>query len=48
MAAAAENFPFSQPLGLILAGGRGRRMGDADKALIRLAGRPLIAHASPR
>ena len=44
MAAAAENFPFSQPLGLILAGGRGRRMGDADKALIRLAGRPLIAH----
>jgi molybdopterin-guanine dinucleotide biosynthesis protein A len=45
MAAAAEDFPFNQPLGLILAGGRGRRMGDADKALIRLAGRPLIAHA---
>jgi molybdopterin-guanine dinucleotide biosynthesis protein A len=45
MAAAAENFPLSQPLGLILAGGLGRRMGGADKALIRLAGRPLIAHA---
>ena len=42
MAAAAE---MNKPLGLILAGGFGRRMGGADKALVRLAGRPLIAHA---
>ena len=34
--------------GLILAGGAGRRMGGADKALLRLAGRPLIAHAIER
>jgi len=36
------------PLGVILAGGRGRRMGGADKALLPLAGRPLIAHAVER
>ncbi len=30
--------------GLILAGGRGRRMGGVDKALLPLAGRPLLSH----
>lgn len=34
--------------GTILAGGQGRRMGGADKALLLLAGRPLIAHAIDR
>jgi molybdopterin-guanine dinucleotide biosynthesis protein A len=34
--------------GVILAGGRGRRMGGADKALIPLQGRPLVAHAIAR
>lgn len=34
--------------GLILAGGQGRRMGGADKALLPLANRPLIAHAIDR
>ena len=29
---------------LILAGGRGRRMGGADKGLVELDGRPLIEH----
>mgnify|MGYP000256490167 CR=1 FL=1 len=29
---------------LILAGGRGARMGGQDKGLLRLAGRPLVAH----
>ncbi len=30
--------------GLILAGGRARRMGGRDKGLIRVAGRPLVEH----
>jgi len=34
--------------GVILAGGQGRRMGGADKALLPLAGRPLIAHVVER
>lgn len=34
--------------GTILAGGQGRRMGGADKALLPLAGRPLIAHVIDR
>jgi molybdopterin-guanine dinucleotide biosynthesis protein A len=34
--------------GVILAGGEGRRMGGADKALLPLAGRPLIAHVLDR
>lgn len=33
--------------GLILAGGEGRRMG-AEKALVALAGRPLVAHVAAR
>jgi len=34
--------------GLVLAGGAGRRMGEANKALVMLAGRPLIEHAIAR
>ena len=34
--------------GVILAGGEGQRMGGVDKALIELAGRPLIAHVLAR
>ena len=33
---------------VILAGGRGTRMGGADKAFLRLAGRPMIAHLIDR
>lgn len=36
------------PAILFLAGGGGRRLGGADKALLPLAGRPLIAHAMAR
>lgn len=35
-------------LGLVLDGGRARRMGGADKGLMTLAGRPMIAHAIER
>ncbi len=34
--------------GLVLAGGQGSRMGGLDKGLVRLAGRPLIAHVIAR
>lgn len=34
--------------GLILAGGEGRRMGGADKALLPLGGRSLLAHVADR
>ncbi|MCX7288929.1 MAG: molybdenum cofactor guanylyltransferase [Rhodobacterales bacterium] len=34
--------------GVILAGGQARRMGGADKALLPLAGRPLVAHVLDR
>ncbi|MEQ8401268.1 MAG: molybdenum cofactor guanylyltransferase MobA [Roseitalea porphyridii] len=35
-------------LGVVLAGGQSRRMGGVDKALVELAGRPLIAHVAGR
>jgi len=34
--------------GLILDGGLGRRMGGADKGLVTLAGRPMLAHVIGR
>jgi len=34
--------------GLVLAGGRGRRMGCVDKPLVPLGGRPLLAHVVAR
>ena len=43
--------PLIQPdmvTGVILAGGRGRRMGAVDKALLPLGGRPLALHVSDR
>ena len=35
-------------VGVVLAGGRSRRMGGGDKSFALLAGRPLIAHAIER
>jgi len=35
-------------LGLLLAGGRARRMGGGDKCLLELAGRPILAHVIER
>ncbi|MEM1163582.1 MAG: NTP transferase domain-containing protein, partial [Pseudomonadota bacterium] len=34
--------------GIILAGGLARRMGGGDKAMLDLAGRPLLAHVIDR
>lgn len=34
----------NQITAVILAGGRGHRMGDQDKGLVKLAGKPLIEH----
>jgi molybdenum cofactor guanylyltransferase len=34
--------------GLVLCGGRGSRMGGADKGLVHLHGQPLVAHALAR
>jgi molybdopterin-guanine dinucleotide biosynthesis protein A len=34
--------------GVILAGGRSRRMGGGDKGLLELAGRPMLAHVLDR
>ncbi len=38
----------AQTVGLILAGGRSRRLGGRDKTFLDLAGRPLIAHVIER
>lgn len=40
--------PSDLPVGVVLAGGRGRRFGGADKSRLVLAGRPLIAHVVGR
>ncbi|MGN6581748.1 MAG: molybdenum cofactor guanylyltransferase MobA [Bordetella sp.] len=42
------DIPFEGAAGLILAGGRAVRMQEADKGLLLLAGRPLVAHAAQR
>ena len=45
---ASESSRSDRIAGVILAGGQARRMGGADKALVDLAGRPLLAHALER
>lgn len=40
--------PPSSILGVLLAGGRSRRMGNGDKCLALLAGQPLLVHAIER
>lgn len=41
-------FDRSAITGAILAGGRGRRLGGADKGLVQLHGRPLVEHVIER
>jgi molybdenum cofactor guanylyltransferase len=45
---AEDSADFSATAGIILAGGRARRMGGGDKALLPLGGRPLLAHVIDR
>jgi molybdopterin-guanine dinucleotide biosynthesis protein A len=40
--------PADDVAGIVLAGGRGRRMGGVDKGLVDLAGRPMIVHVLER
>jgi molybdenum cofactor guanylyltransferase len=40
----AADYPRDDITGVILAGGRGQRMGGVDKGLMPLAGEPMIAH----
>ncbi|KPP84004.1 MAG: molybdopterin-guanine dinucleotide biosynthesis protein MobA [Rhodobacteraceae bacterium HLUCCA08] len=39
---------MARPPAVILAGGRGRRMGGTDKALMWLGGRPMLSHVIDR
>lgn len=40
------SYPLTAITGVILAGGRARRMGGRDKGLLELAGEPLVARAA--
>lgn len=42
------DYPKQNISGLVLAGGRGQRMGGEDKGLIEYHGKPLVAHAIDR
>lgn len=44
----AQLLALDRIAGVVLAGGRGSRMGGADKALLMLRGRPLVAHVIGR
>ena len=48
MTPSASDLQAHHITGLVLAGGRGSRMGGVDKGLQRLDGRPLVAHALER
>lgn len=48
MTSHARSDPATAVTGVLLAGGRARRMGGRDKGLIDLAGRPLAEHALER
>ena len=38
------SYPRSDVTGVVLAGGRGQRMGGVDKGLATLADKPMVAH----
>jgi molybdopterin-guanine dinucleotide biosynthesis protein A len=44
----ATGKPGKEVTGVVIAGGRSTRMGSRDKALIELAGRPMIGHVIDR
>lgn len=48
MSTATSSIPKEQITAVILAGGRGSRMGGVDKGLVLLKGRPMIEHVEER
>lgn len=44
----SDDYPKADIAGVVLAGGRARRMDGRDKGLLPLAGRPMAAHAVAR
>ena len=45
---APEQAPWPATTAIVLAGGRGRRLGGCDKPLLEVGGRPLVAHVLAR
>lgn len=48
MSTPSDEIPRHEITGIVLAGGRGRRLGGADKGLLPLRGRPMVAHVVER
>jgi molybdopterin-guanine dinucleotide biosynthesis protein A len=44
MSEGAAGYPRADITGVVLAGGRGQRMGGVDKGLMPLAGKPMVTH----
>ena len=44
----ARDYPAAEITGVVLAGGRARRMGGEDKGLIEVLGKPMVVHALER
>ncbi|MDX1434497.1 MAG: molybdenum cofactor guanylyltransferase MobA [Gammaproteobacteria bacterium] len=48
MPAADTSYPAADITGVVLAGGRARRMGGEDKGLVEVEGKPMVVHALER
>ena len=46
--APASRYPRQEITGVVLAGGRARRMGGEDKGLVQVNGEPMVVHALRR
>lgn len=48
MHASDTSYPAAEITGVVLAGGRARRMGGMDKGLVEVEGKPMVVHALER
>lgn len=48
MPAPTSDYPADEITGVVLAGGRARRMGGEDKGLVEVEGKPMVVHALQR